>query len=853
MQPEGKSGGLLIVGDWPGRAEEALGRPFVGPTARYVRQAVAQHWRGKVAYDYAIRCAPGNTQVKAKEIAACRGYMKTVVEDVKPERIVLLGPAAYASVLGRSPPQNSVSGAYGWYERSDGKTIPVFLVSSPGLIMGNRFLAQRFAADMEFALTAEVPPFTELLEVRTKLVHTAEDARVAAKKLLKSKWITYDVETFGRLYNKDFRIESCTVLGGDDSCSYTWTREALRSRRAKAWLRRVLQRRPAVTQNGKYDEQSVMLHLDAWPLPLVADTRLWRKQDDPEASAKLEVLAELVGMGGHKQAAQVATARVKKELMRQARGPQTTPSGKPRKYDEPLFDVEEHTLAQLRAGVEPDAFMFGFIDERILYKYNALDVFSTRAVYKKLLERRTPEQDFIWNEVLRDASRGVRMIEYWGFAVDRESVNNFASYCDSKISEAMLILDQYGDVNWASTPQLRKFLFEKLRLRVLKETKTGLASTDDEVLEALAGKHPAVDALRHLRKYQKLQSTYARGMLPHIRDDGRVHSSFLLDGAASGRLSSTEPNVQNIPRSKGSPDAKFARSCFVARPRYMLLEADFSQLELRIAAMLSGDEVMIADFRAGIDIHSNGARECGFVWKLTKEQWDAMSKEERDPYRSQIKTSIFGKLYGKTNRGLAHELGCPVEQIEEINKRIWGRYKRLDAWTKERLRESRRTGETWTYWKGRRARRRPIPKIGSQNDALRAHAERTSWNTPVQGSAAEFCTASFGPITDTIVAEGWDALVVCTVHDSILVEVKEEIFDDIARFVHGVMTSHDSGDVPIAVDLKRGPNWGSMEDYHLPEQRDPKKESANNGKEKSKERVRAGSRRSSVRDNRARA
>ncbi len=819
MKPEGKAGGVLIVGEWPGRAEDQTGRPFSGPTARYVRTAVAKHWAGPVAYDYALRCAPGvaKNSVKDKHLDACRPFGARVISDVKPERIIALGPAAFYSILGRRPPQGSVRKGYGWYFDPEGRHVPVFLVMTPALILGNRFVAAQFADDMKHALTCELPTF-QFLDARTRLVKSAADAKRAAIRILQDEWVVYDVETFGQMHNPDFRIEALTMLGATAQRSYTWTREALKDPACIRPLVRVLNSRPSVGQNVKYDDQSVMVALGARPPMNVADTRLLRKLDDASVrDARLETLAELVGMGGHKEDAQNATDAVCAELRRQARGQSYTPTGKLRKFDDPKFDVPTSVLDQIRNDIDPEWFQFGFVESTLLYRYNARDVWSTRAVYTKLIQTMTPESLVMWKESVQPANRAVRMIEFWGIPVDKQAVLQFERYCAGKLKEATARLSAYPDVNWDSPQQVANLLFKKLRLPAQKATKGGQASTDDSVLEKLANKHPVVDALRMHRKYSKLQGQYAHGMLRHIRADGRIHASYLLDGAETGRLSASDPNLQNIPRAKGSPDAQFARSCFAAPAGWKILELDFSQLELRIAALLSGDENMIADFVAGIDIHSNNARECCSTWGFTTAQWDAMDAEAQDPFRSQIKTTTFGRLYGKTLKNMARELDVSLEQIEAIDKRIWGRYKALDAWFKVRVKESRVTGVAWTWWNGHRGRCRPIPKIGSQEDGLRQHAERTAGNTPIQGTAAEFCTASLPMIVDWMEETGVDAELVGTVHDSVLVLVRDDTVDEAAYNVHRIMTSHNAEKVPIVVDIKVGQNWGSLQKYKLPQ------------------------------------
>lgn len=277
-----------------------------------------------------------------------------------------------------------------------------------------------------------------------------------------------------------------------------------------------------------------------------------------------------------------------------------------------------------------------------------------------------------------------------------------------------------------------------------------------------------------------------------------------------------DPNLQNIPRAKGSDDAKYARNCFVATPGHVLLEFDFSQIELRVAALLSKDKNMTMDFKRGIDIHANNARACApLVWRITHAQWDAMSEDDRDPYRSKIKAATFGRLYGKPPRTLAREWGVDVKEVEKVDKVIWGRYSDLEAWTQDCVRESRRTGVAWTWWKGEHALCRPIPMIASSDEGMRAHAERTSYNTPVQGTAAHYTNASLMPIVRWLIKYNIRARIVCTVHDSIILEVHESELARVAAKVHEAMTSHYLGDVPIVVDAKVGPAWGELVKYKL--------------------------------------
>lgn len=821
MPADGEPGGLLLIGEMPGKIEDSIGRPMVGVSGKYLRGLLKQWWTGPMAFDNAVRCAPGLVEVKPKHIAACRTYGAQIFAEARPRRVICLGGAAIQSVLNRRPAVTSVRRGYGWFIDMKENFVPVFYLVNPAYALRNRFVQRAFESDLKWALTCEIPK-PDFLRSFTYLVHTSHEAKKVQIDLATDEPITYDVETCGQMGNPDFKIVSVTFWGWTSDYGYTFTEESLQKPKVKKIIKKILESMDIVAQNGKFDDRASMLHFGANVEHPLVDTRLMRKMLEPDTQANLEVLSEFVGMGGHKEEAKEETAAVCKELRRQANPPsEFTPKGKRRKIVPPKFPVPELTLEQLKIGAEPMAFAFGFINKTIRYRYNARDTLGTRNYAKKVYPRfqQSPEIQLMWKEVVRDANKAIRWIEHWGIAVDKPAIKEFAKYCQLKNKQAYVEIEKHAPgINPNSPPQIAQLLFKKLGLPSIALTDSGAESTNKDVLEALKGKHPMIEHLITFRKYGKLDSTYATGMLAHVRMDGRIHPSFLLDGTETGRLSGREPNLQNIPRPKASkenPDAFMARNIFVAPKGYELIEADFSQLELRIAAMLSQDKVMIEDFKKGIDIHANGAELCcEIAWGIKLADWKKMTKDERDPYRSQIKTSIFGKLYGKTNKSMAADFGVNVSVINTITEKIWGRYHRLSRWTDECVTETRRTGEAWTWWNGHKGRRRPIWRIADQDDGSRVHGEHASYNTPVQGTAAEFATASLYPLVDWVLEECVPAKLVLTVHDSIMFEAHKSVVTEVRDKMKEVMTGHrvDHG-IPIVVDFKRGEKWGEMEDW----------------------------------------
>lgn len=826
MSAAGEAGGLLVVMDAPGRIEDQTGMGYRGALGRFVVDAVRKVWDGPIALDYAVRCAP-RKEIKDKHVAACRPYLGEVFYNaVRPQRVLTVGSHATSALLGHRPMLNKTRRGYAFAFDLLDDPVPVFMLASPGQALRNKFIKRDWVSDLEWALTAEVEPDFDAV---TYLVRTPSDARKAVAALRECAWVSYDVESFGRMGNSDFRLEALTVWGANELEGYTWTREVLHSAgkaRPHAALRELgeLLRDKGVlktTQNGKFDDRAVLHALGVHVQGIRLDTRLTKKLLEPDASAALDEIAYIVGLGGHKEEANEQTGAIRKELNRLANPPAPlTPKGNVRKIKPPAFEVEERVLEAIRAGEDPWAFAFGYVDEMVLYRYNARDSFTTMRAAERIepeLAAR-PQLMRMWEQLTAPANIAVRYMEHWGLRCDRDAVEHFSDYCQARLAEAQTVIDQYAPgLNPNSTKQVSELLFGKLKLRSSKLTKSGAQSTDNEVLEALAHKHPIVAALVKSRKYTKLDGTYARGMLIHIREDGRVHPSILLDGARTGRFSCADPNLQNIPRAEGGPedvDAAMARNCFVAEPGWFLLELDYSQIELRVAAMLSGDPAMIADYKAGIDIHMNNATACAtIVWAITASKWEAMTKKERSPYRSKIKTATFAKLYGKTLRALAREFNAPLEEVEKIDRAIWGRYKVLDRWTKEQISKARRTGYVETWWDGEPALQRPIYAIGDQDEAVRRNGENESVNTPVQGTAANFMTKSIPMIFDWIAGDGLPARLVLTVHDSVMFEVRQDALDEVAHGARKIMLSHNSLGVPLEVEAKYGKSWGAMQDY----------------------------------------
>ena len=346
--------------------------------------------------------------------------------------------------------------------------------------------------------------------------------------------------------------------------------------------------------------------------------------------------------------------------------------------------------------------------------------------------------------------------------------------------------------NVQSPRQLERILFDELGLPVVKKTKTA-RSTDHEVLEELAAYHelPAV-VLEH-RQLAKLEGTYLRA-LPRQVDpaDGRLHTRFHQDVAATGRLSSSDPNLQNIPvRGTWGPRI---RAAFVPREGWGMLSADYSQIELRLLAHLSGDELLCEAFREGRDVHRMTASA---LFDVPPEQ---VTREQR----AAAKTVNYAVIYGQTDFALAKNLGIPRAEAKRYIEAFFRRYEGVARYLEHVVEEGRRTGVVRTM----RGRLRRVADLRSKDARRRQAAERVARNTPIQGSAADLLKQAMIDVDRALRAEGLQARMLLTVHDELVFEAPPEEREPLTELVRRCMTGAARLDVPLVVDVGWGPSWG---------------------------------------------
>ena len=383
-------------------------------------------------------------------------------------------------------------------------------------------------------------------------------------------------------------------------------------------------------------------------------------------------------------------------------------------------------------------------------------------------------------------------MEHVGIAVDKDTLAAFGQMLSERIADCETLIYGYADgpFNINSTKQLGTLLFEKLELPHGKKTKSGY-STNIDVLESLRDKHPIIPAIIDYRMLTKLHSTYAEGLLKVIAADGRIHTTFQNTVTATGRLSSTEPNLQNIPvRTELGGEI---RKMFVPGPGKVLVDADYSQIELRVLAHIADDPVMQEAFRSGEDFHTVTAASV----------FGVAPSEVTPQMRRSAKAVNFGIVYGISDFSLAGDIGVSRKEARAYIDNYLGHYQGVQRYMKSVVEDARETGYVETMY----GRKRNLPELHSSNFNIRSGAERMALNTPIQGTAADIIKIAMIRVHDRMKREGLEARLVLQVHDELIVECPEKEAETVMVLVTEEMQAAAELKVPLVAEAHAGKSW----------------------------------------------
>jgi len=383
-------------------------------------------------------------------------------------------------------------------------------------------------------------------------------------------------------------------------------------------------------------------------------------------------------------------------------------------------------------------------------------------------------------------------MEQDGLAVDKEGLTAFGAEIKAELAAHLkAIYEMVGhEFNINSPKQLGEVLFDKLGLPTRKKTKSGY-STNAETLESLRKYHPVIDEILQYRVYQKLDSTYVVSLMEKISPDGRIHSTFNQTETRTGRISSEEPNLQNIP--VRTPLGSQMRRFFVAKPGSVLVDADYSQIELRLLAHISGDEAMQQAFLTGQDIHRSTAAK---VYNLPPEMITPA-------LRSSAKAVNFGIVYGISAFSLSKDIGVSVKEADTFIQNYFASFPRVKSYLDGCIADGKANGYVTTLY----GRRRTLPELASSNFNVRSLGERMAMNTPIQGTAADIIKIAMVRVARRLAAEGLQARLVLQVHDELIVECPAGEQQQVQKLLQTEMEAAADLAVPLNVDVHTGASW----------------------------------------------
>ena len=448
------------------------------------------------------------------------------------------------------------------------------------------------------------------------------------------------------------------------------------------------------------------------------------------------------------------------------------------------YDFEDIAREQLNLIIDEKA------DEKTKSCYEAYTAFASVEILKKKLDETKMKK--LFDEIEMPLLFTLYDMEHAGVKIEADALKTYGEQLGSKIVELEKnIYDKAGEVfNLNSPKQLGVILFEKMGLPNGKKTKTGY-STAADVLDKLAPDYPIVSEILEYRQLTKLKSTYADGLAGFIQTDGRIHGTFNQTITATGRISSTEPNLQNIPIR--TELGRLLRKVFVPEEGYVFVDADYSQIELRILAHCSGDEQLIQAYREARDIH-----------RITASQvFHIPFDEVTDLQRRNAKAVNFGIVYGISSFGLSQDLSITRKEAAQYIENYFQTYPGIKTFLDESVENAKEHGYAVTLY----GRRRPVPELKSSNFMQRNFGERVAMNAPIQGTAADIMKIAMLGVNRELKNRNMKSRLILQVHDELLIEAYQDEVEEVQTILKDQMEHAAELKVPLIVDMHSGNNW----------------------------------------------
>ena len=465
------------------------------------------------------------------------------------------------------------------------------------------------------------------------------------------------------------------------------------------------------------------------------------------------------------------------------------------------YEPEQIALQYLNITFPSKSELFGKagVQEMLMTKLDELAEYACESAYVSLFSADLILKE-LENENMTELFANIEMplvfvlydMQKEGVRVDKEGLKSYGEVLGNRIQVLEKeIYDEAGEeFNINSPKQLGVILFEKMNMPYKKKTKSGY-STAADVLDKLAPEYPFVKKILEYRQLAKLKSTYADGLAAYISEDGRIHGKFNQTITATGRISSTEPNLQNIPIRMEL--GRQIRKVFIPKEGCVFLDADYSQIELRIMAHMSKDEKLIEAYNMAEDIH-----------RITASQVFGVPFDEvTDLQRRNAKAVNFGIIYGISSFGLSQDLSISRKEASDYIEQYFKTYPKIKGYIDSMVEDAKKTGYSLTMFN----RRRPIPELKSSNFMQRSFGERVAMNAPIQGTAADIIKLAMIRVYDALKKGGYKSKLLLQIHDELLVETYPDEIEDVKRIIEDGMKNAVKLSVPLEIDMKQGNNW----------------------------------------------
>lgn len=775
---------LLLVGEAPGAEEAAKKENFVGLSGRYLQKQIL-HLAGlsktSLRVENAVRCRPKANRVpKEGEIRNCREYLVEVIKKQKPKGIIATGGVAWTSLTNFSLAHITAwQGKKVWSNEFNCWIMPIL---HPAALLRTRSQFDVFntVSYLEALKEAVKQPAPKISIPKLKWVKTEKQHDLLLDQLYDSEEFVIDIETTGSKSKGEFsNFMKHDIIG-----------VAFSTKRGEGFFVsfEMVERMKAQYKELFDSDRLKIMHNSSFDVKFLAkkglvvrgnvfDTMLAHHLIDEnfEGEHNLKSLAWRYTLYGGYDTALEEYKRAKKV--------------------KDYADIPLDVLAPYAC-------------------YDALVTYELKQLFnEKLKEEKT---DKLFWDIVMPARKVLTKMEYDGMLVDVDQLQKIQTKLLNDLemltTEVVKVAESEGMENFnpSSSKQIQVLLFNKLKLKSVKKTKTG-ESTDIEVLNALVGKHKVVDLMVDYRKLEKYKSTYIDGVLSRLDANSKVHTSYLSHGTVTGRLSSRGPNLQNITRDKD------VKTVYMASSGYSLIDADYSQAELRGVAHYSQDPFMVQAFKEDKDIHTMTAVEFYGVGEeeITKEQ------------RVFIKTINFGIVYGRGAKSLAEAMGISIIEAESYLKKYFVKFRGIKKFVDATIAKARRDG----YIVNMFGRKRRLPEVNHNDSYLRAEAERQAVNSLIQGTIADITQTALVRIDNAFRKYKIRGHLLLQVHDSIVSEVLSKDAETAVKITKEQMELPIPGfTVPIRADVEICKRWGEHNDSLGYVWRDVKKEILKKGR-----------------------